>query len=353
MRRWTVGIAAAAMAAAAMVAAPARAAPEVVASIKPVHALVAGVMAGVGEPKLLVPGGASPHAYALRPSDARALQRADVVFWVGDMLETSFARPMRSLPHDALVVTLTQAPGIRLLETRSGGIWGEHVHDHAAAADDDHDHDHEHDHDHDGIHEAAGGQHHDDHDDHDHDQAHAHDHGGDATAIDGHIWLDPANARAIVAAAVAALSERDPANADAYAANGTALVGRIDALEAELAARLAPVRDRPYLVFHDGYHYFEDRFGLRAAGAVTVSPELRPGARRLTELRAEIADRGAVCVFSEPQFEPTLVETLTTGLTVGRGVLDPLGADLEAGPDLYPQLMTALADSLVRCLGGA
>lgn len=320
MRHALLGCAAAlGLGAAALWAQPAAAdAPDVVASVKPVHALVAAVMAGVGEPTLLVEGAGSPHTYALRPSDARALQDADLVFWVGRALETFLVRPLETLPQDARIVTLAEAPGVRLLETREGGVWGDHDGEHHDEA----------------GHEEGGAE-----------DGHAH------GPVDGHIWLDPANARAIVAAAVAALGERDPANADAYAANGRAAVARIDALEAELRARLAPVKDRPYLVFHDAYHYFEDRFGLNAVGSITVSPEAQPGAGRLVALRDAIADLGAACVFSEPQFEPRLVETVVEGLPVGRGVLDPLGAELTPGPDLYAELLTGLADGLVACLG--
>lgn len=314
-RRWT-GAAAVLFALAGWWAPAALAdAPAVVASVKPVHALVAAVMAGIGEPTLLVRGAGSPHSHALRPSEARTLQDADLVFWVGGALETFLARPLATLARDARVVTLLDAPGVTLLESRRGGAWGE-------------DHEHEHD-----------------------DPALAGDAGRAHGPIDGHIWLDPANARAIVAAAVAALSERDPANARTYQANGRATLDRIDVLEAELRRTLAPIRDRPYLVFHDAYHYFEDRFGLAAAGAITVSPDLRPGARRLVEVRRVIEDRGARCVFSEPQFEPRLVDIVTEGLPVGRGVLDPLGADLEPGPDLYPRLMRQLAAGLNACLG--
>ncbi len=337
--------------------APARAeAPRVVVSIAPIHSLVAGVMEGVGTPTLLIQGAGSPHSYTLRPSEAQALQQADVVFWVGEELETFLVRPLAALPGGAHAVALIDAPGMRLLPVREGGAWESHAH--GAESDADHDHaDHHHgdahDHGHDHAHDHAGTA-----EAHDHDHGHAaaaaeghgaedHDHG----AHDAHLWLDPENAGAIVRAAAASLSARDPANAGAYAANATQIEARLDGLEAELTAALAPVRTVPYVVFHDAYQYFEDRFGLNAVGTITVSPERAPGAQRLQEIRQKIRELGARCVFSEPQFEPRLVETVTEGLAVRRGVLDPLGADLPNGPDHYFALLSGLANSLGECLG--
>lgn len=293
----------------ALVAAPAGvlAAPQVVVSIRPVHSLVAAVMEGVGTPRALLPGGASPHTYALKPSDARALSRADVVFWIGPGLENFLARPLATLAGRARVVTLAEAPGLTLLPARQGGVWAE-------------DGDIEHDHDHAGT--------------------------------DPHLWLDPVNASAMVAAAVAALAEADPPHADAYRANGARAAARLAELDRELAARLAPLGDRPFVVFHDAYRYLEHRYGLRAVGAVAVSPERPPGARRLGELRRRIAELGGACVFREPQFPPRLAEVLAEGAPVRPGVLDPIGADLPEGPDLYPALMRRNAAALVACLAG-
>ena len=165
-----------------------------------------------------------------------------------------------------------------------------------------------------------------------------------------HVWLDPHNAEAIVRAAVAALQQADAANGARYAENGAAVIARLEAMDADLSARLAPVKEAPYLVFHDAYQYFEAHYGMRAVGSVTVSPERAPGAKRIAELRRKIEDAGAVCVFSEPQFEPALVATVVEGTAARTGVLDPLGAALSAGPDAYFSLMENLADSLVACL---
>jgi zinc transport system substrate-binding protein len=165
-----------------------------------------------------------------------------------------------------------------------------------------------------------------------------------------HVWLDTHNAAAMVDAIADALAEADPARAETYRANAADLQERIESLDAELAERLTPVRDRPFIVFHDAYHYFEEHYGLSPAGSVTVSPDIRPGAARLTELREHVESHDAVCVFAEPQFDPKLVETIVEGTGASAGVLDPLGAELEAGPDLYFAVMRNLADSLRDCL---
>ncbi|NNG02768.1 MAG: zinc ABC transporter solute-binding protein [Inquilinus sp.] len=302
-----------------LAAAPARAeAPRVVASIKPIHSLVAGVMQGVAEPALLVAGNQSPHDYAMRPSDARLLEGADIVFWVGPSMETFLDESLGVLAIGATVVSLIEAPGLVLLETREGGL---------------------HDHDEDAAYghgdEAADSK-----------DAPGHDHGD----VDAHIWLDPGNARRLVTAIAERLAALDAANTDRYRGNADSLTARIDAMDARIAEWLAPVRDRPYLVFHDAYQYLERHYRLNAAGTVTVSPEIRPGAARLRALRAAIAAQGAVCVFAEPQFEPPLIDTIVEGTGVRRGVLDPLGVDLSAGPDHYAATMEALAGALVDCL---
>ena len=296
-----------------LIAGPAAAAPKVVASIKPVHSLVAGVMGGIGEPVLLIAGGGSPHGYSLRPSEARALSEADLVFWVGDALEASLAKPIAALAGGrARVIALAKAEGVRLLQARAGGPW-----------------------------DAPQGM---------------HDHGANAAAHDAdnqadlHIWLDPVNAIAIVRAAVAALARADPKNEPGYRRNGASTIEKIEALDGEIAGALQPVRDRPYVVFHDAYQNLEKRYDLSAAGAIAASPERPPGARRLSEIRGKIAELGAICVFTEPQFRPALVDTVVAGSAARSALLDPLGADLPAGPDAYFALMRGLADSLVRCL---
>ena len=182
-----------------------------------------------------------------------------------------------------------------------------------------------------------------DHEGHDHDE---HEHGG----TDMHVWLDPSNARAMAATIAKSLGEADPANKAAYEANLAALDSEIDALDAEIAAQLKPVLEKPFIVFHDAYQYFENRYGVRVAGSVTVSPESMPGAERLSTIHAKIEELGAACVFAEPQFEPKLIGVVTEGTQAKSGVLDPEGGSLEAGPALYGQLMRNLATSMSGCL---
>jgi zinc transport system substrate-binding protein len=289
--------------------------PKVVATILPIHALTASVMAGAGEPVLLRSGNASPHGYQLKPSDARALQDADVVVWVGEGLESFMARPLEELAGRARLVTLVDAPGIELLPAREGGAWEAHDHDEA-------------NHGHGG---AADG----------------HDRG----VVDPHVWLSPRNAKAIVRAIAEALAAADPARAPLYAGNAERTIGAIEALDGELRAKLAPVRNRPFVVFHDAYQYLEAAYGLAAAGSITVSPDRPPGARRLAELRERIERSGAVCVFSEVLAPSPLVAGMVADAGVGTGELDPEGsATLMPGPDAYAGLMRYNVGVLADCL---
>jgi zinc transport system substrate-binding protein len=310
-------VAAAALVAAAPAAARAGEDVFAVASIKPVHSLVAAVMEGIAAPALVVAGGASPHTHALRPSEARMLGRARVIFWIGEDLETFLAAPLAALRTGARIVPLVEAAGVTRLALRTGGVrrapsfrvvpgnaWREPTAPHRPKP----------------------------------------------SSVDPHVWLDPANASAMVAAIVDALSAADPANGVRYAANAARVTARIEALDAELRALLAPVSDVPYVVFHDAYQYFERRYGLKAVAAVTVSPERAPGARRLSEIRDVIRATGVRCVFTEPQFERALVGTVTAGTGAAAAPLDPLGGDIAPGPGFYFALMRALAQSLHGCL---
>lgn len=312
--------------------------PPVVASFKPVHSLVAALMEGVGEPALLASGAASPHSYALTPSDARTLENARLVLWIGEDFEAFLAKAIKTLPRQAQSVALGEIDGLTRLPVREGGVWEAHEreeepsHDHDAAEAAEHDHEHEHE-----TAETADGGHGD---------AHDRDHDG----IDGHLWLDPANAKLMAEAVVAALAAADPANAAAYEANGQRLRGRLDELDAEIAASLAPVRSTPFIVFHDAYQYFETRYGLSAAGAVTLNPEVAPSARRLSDIRATLTASGAVCVFAEPQFSPRIIDAVIEGTGAKAGTLDPLGSDLAAGGDQYAGLMRGLARAMRDCL---
>ncbi len=299
-----------------LAAVPAVAAPDVVASTKPIHAIVARVMEGVGAPVLLVKGAASPHTYSLKPSDADALQGADIVFWTGHGLEAFLEDAIGTLAPGAQSVALSETPGLDLLPLREGGAFEPH-------ADEGEDHDH-----------AAG--------------EHAHEEGG----YDMHFFLDPQNAILMAHGIAATLAAADPDNAAAYGANADAFAREMDALTARIDAELAPVRGKPFVVFHDAYQYFERRFGLDVAGSITVSPEAMPGAQRVDELRAKVVEVGAACVFAEPNFQPAIVQTIIEGTNARAGTLDPEGAGLAEGPGLYSELIAGLADGVARCLAG-
>lgn len=346
--------------------------PRVVVSIKPLHSLVAGVMRGVGAPHLLIRGATSPHTFSLKPSDARAIEDAQLIFWVGESLAPALKRPLEVLPRRARVVAMAQAEGVEALRVRTGGLWEAHAHhhdahggagDHEAHKHREADHGHDEDkhkeaeHDHDGHKHKEHGHDEDKHkeDEHGHHadrhRESGHDHGEeDRHGRDAHVWLDPRNARAWVGAIAHELGAADPRNRGKYEANARALGARLDRLHQELKAALAPVRDAPYIVFHDAYQYLERRYGLNAIGSVSLSPEKQPGAARLVEIRRKIRATKSVCVFTEPQFRSGLVETIIRGTDARTGALDPLGASVPAGEDAYFTLLRTMAQSLRACL---
>lgn len=168
---------------------------------------------------------------------------------------------------------------------------------------------------------------------------------------DMHFWLDPENAKLMVTQIATSLAQADPANASTYQTNAEVQLVRLDELEAEIDAMLAPVKDKPFIVFHDAYQYFEARFGLNLAGSITVTPDTMPGAARIDELKTRLVELGAACVFAEPNFAPTIINAITEGSAARSGTLDPEGGALEAGIELYPNLLRGLATSLVDCLG--
>ncbi len=292
---------------AALAAAPSQGAPNVVATIKPIHSLAAAILEGVAAPKLLLDGAASPHAYSLKPSDAQALAQADAIVRVSENLEVFLDKAVVTLPGKARVIDLDQAPGLTLLPVRTVGA---------------------------------------DMRDNESEDGGAHRHG----PIDVHFWLDPANARAMAAYLAEQFAGIDPTHAAQYRANAERLNARLEALDAELRRRFEGLSGRPFIVFHDVTQYLERRYGLSGLGAVTLSPERPPGAKRLSEIRRRIEGAQAICVFSEPQFPPRLVETLIEGTGAKRGVLDEIGAGIPAGPDQYFALMRADAESLAACL---
>ncbi len=277
---------------------------RVVASIKPIHSLVASVMAGVGVPELLLKGASSPHSFSLKPSDARALAKADVVFWVGPDMEVFLTRPVKNLAISAQIVELSRTPGLRLLSLgldESGEIPEE---------------------------------------------ANLHNHKN----MDPHIWLNPDNAKLLVGEIVRKLGAADADNAEIYAANGAALIAMLNRLTTELDATLAEVRTAPFIVFHDAFQYFVKRFGLNANGAIILNPERTPGAGKINRIRKKIASGNIRCIFTEPQFNPAIVKSITRNTSTRISVLDPLGADISAGPAAYATLLRTLASALVSCL---
>ena len=323
--------------------------PAVVADIPPVHSLVAMVMGDLGTPDLLVQPGASPHGYSLRPSEARALDRARAVFWIGESLTPWLESAVGALAGDARLVELMDVEGTTRLGFRDGATFEAHDHDHAGHGHDDgqghagHDaHDHEEGHDEDLDEDQAQK---DDHDGHDHA-----DHGQDHHGHDPHAWLDPQNATLWLDAIATELSGLDPENAAVYRANAEAGKQSLNALTTEITARLDPVRGGNFVVFHDAYQYFETRFDIPAAGSITLSDASDPSPARIEEIHAKVQDLGIACAFTEPQFNPDLVRTVFQGTEATTGVMDPLGADLSPGAELYPQLIRNLAESLVSCL---
>jgi zinc transport system substrate-binding protein len=294
------------------------AAPQVVTSIKPVNDLVAAVMEGVAEPTRLIPPGSSPHTYALKPSERQAAEQADVLFWIGPDVEPALEKVTQTLPKGAHIVTLSSLPDMQLLPARVGGDWERKTPAPTGQAATVHNHDH---------------------DEHNH-----------TSKLDGHIWLSPANARVIVRAAANTLSATDPTHAAQYQANAEKAINRINVLDTALKSQLAPVQNKPFIVFHDAYHYFEYSFDLHAAGSILINADAMASAKRVNDMRNKIKSLGAICVFAEPQFEPKLVQTLVEGTQARTGTLDPLGATLPTGIEGYEQLLQNLASHLLLCL---
>jgi zinc transport system substrate-binding protein len=314
--------------------------PSVAVDISPVHSLVAKVMAGVGKPNLIVQAGATPHGYSLRPGEAEAMQNADVVFWVSDDLAPWIKESINSLASDAKSVELLAREGVTRLDYREGPIFLDR---HAEHTDHDHDHSHNDGHDHGDN----------DHGDHGHDHAeeegghgHHHAHSG----VNPHAWLDPHNARVWLDVIAEVLAGMDPANASAYADNAADAKAEMTRLAKEIDSAIKPVRGSNYIVFHDAYQYFEHRFDIPAAGAIRLGDASEPSPQRIEELRDLVADLDVACVFAEPQFNRGMVEAVFEQTQAGIGILDPLGSSLEPGPELYPQLVRNLSNSLITCL---
>ena len=322
--------------------------PRVVTDITPIHAITAQVMGDLGAPELLLDRGANAHSYQLRPSQAASLTEAGLVIWMGPEMTPWMERALDGLSPEVPRLALLSAE-----ETFRRNFGEANAHDHgndhnngAEAKPDTQGHDDHAEHDHDG---AQG---HDDHAEHDHDAAHGHD-DHDHSGVDPHAWLDPANAKVWAGIIAAELSRLDPENATTYAANAAAAQARVDALDAELAAMLAPVAGKPFVVYHDAYGYFASHYGLTVAGAVALGDASSPGAARLLALSKTVAEADALCLFPESQHDPALVTQMADGSSARVGAaLDPSGSTIEPGPDAYDALMRALATNIATCLNG-
>ena len=347
---------------------------KVVASIKPIHSLATYLMEGVAKPKLIVDGYASPHGFALKPSHAKMLQEADLIFWVGEDLESFLEKPLNTIAKKAENIELMEIKGLNKLKFRERNIFDGHDdHDHGHKEDkhkeddhDDHDHkkkdghkedDHDdHDHkkkdghkedDHDHGHKKKDD--HDDHDDHghkkkdDHDDHEGHNHG----EHDPHIWLDPINAKVILNEMVEHLIENDPNNASTYKSNLNKALKDLDKLTVDVMTELN--KSTPSIVFHDAYQYFEERFNVKVLGAFTVNTDVMPGAEQLAEIREIIEHDKITCIFSEPQFNPDIINAVAKDMDIKTGVLDPLGATLDPGKDLYFDLIKNMSKSFKGC----
>lgn len=279
---------------------------DVAVSIPPLHSLVAAVMDGVATPHLIIPGSQSPHAFSLKPSGARALQRAKLVFWVGPQLESSLMRPIRKIARSARVVEVAKAKGIELLELREG------------KHNDGHDHNHGHNHGHE--------------------------------ANDMHLWLSPKNAIAMIPVIVGHLGSVWPDLAERFGTNGKRAAARLSDLDEAMHEKLSNVREARFAVFHDAFQYFERAFGLRAPLVINLSPEHRPSAARVRKISNELTTAGIRCVFAEPQFSARHLNAYANGKGRTLATIDPLGADFQPGKDLYFQMMHALADGIAGCL---
>ncbi len=326
---------------------------KVVVSIKPIHSLVSYIMDGVGTPDLIVDGYNSPHGFSLKPSHAKMLQEADMVVYVGEGIEEFLEKPLESISKNSVKFELMNQSGIKKLKFRERNIFGDHDdhddHGHGKKKKDDHD-------DHDDHDKKAKKEDHDDHDDHDHDKKakkddhddHGHDdHGHGHGEFDPHIWLDPMNAKTIVKKVTNQLSKLDKENSSIYKANSKKALKELDQMIKEVKSDVN--KDAKVVVFHDAYQYFEKRFGVNILGAFTVNTDVMPGAEQLAEIREVIEHDKVSCVFSEPQFNPDIIKAVAKDTNIATGVIDPLGATLDPGKDLYFNLIGNMSKSFKGC----
>lgn len=285
-----------------------RADVNVVTTIKPLHSLISNVMKGVGEPSLIIEGTSNPHNFVLKPSHAKLLQDADIIFWIGEDLEAFMEKPLSSLAKDAKKISFMELGSIKKLKFRENNIFD-----------------------------------HDDHDGHKEDDHDRHNHG----EFDAHLWLDPVNAKEMVIEISHELSKLDPANKNKYKANADKTIEVLDSLIKEVNQSLP--KDISYVVFHDAYQYFEKRFEVTSAGALTLNPDVLPGAKQIVDIQSLIKEKNIKCIFSEPQYNPKIIETLASDTNISTGTMDPLGANLDRGVTMYSKLIMNIADSIKNC----
>jgi len=283
---------------------------DVAVTLKPIHSLTARLMSGIGEPKLIVRGSLSPHRFTLRPSETRTLHQADLVIWIGSTVEPGLTKTLQTLGPKTQILTVGDAPALNLLQARESGAWAQTTRDNV---------------------------------DHGHSSGHI-DH------KDPHFWLDPVRATTAAQLIAEALIANDPSHRTTYQANLATLVADLNALNLELLQRFKPLESKPLFVFHDAYQYLESRYQLRVVGALTVSADRTPGARRVSQIRAQIQQAGATCVLREPQFKPALIRVLVEGTSARSGTIDPLGSSIPAGPGHYFSMMRRSASSIESCL---
>ena len=303
---------------------------KVVTTIKPLHSLVSNVMDGIGEPSLLIEGSSSPHSFILKPSHAKLMEQADIIFWIGEGMETFMEKPLSSIAKKAKKVSFMELASIQKLKFREENIF-EH--------DEDKDHD-EHKHDEDKDHDEHK---HDEDKDHDEDGHEGHHHG----EFDAHIWLDPSNAREMLYEIAHELSDLDPANADKYNQNLNETILAIDEMITNIDRDIN--KNAKFIVFHDAYQYFEKKFGVASSGALTLNTDVLPGAKQVSEIQEVISENSIRCIFSEPQFNPKIIETIAKDTGINTAVMDPLGSVFDANKQQYFNLINDLGKKLNDC----
>ena len=312
---------------------------KVVTSIKPIHSLAAYVMDGVSKPNVIVDGYNSPHGFSLKPSHAKMIENADLIIWVGEDLEAFLEKPLDSIAKKATKVELMDLNGINKLKFREKNIFeGHDDHGHKKDKHDDHGHKKDKHDDHGHKEHKEHGHKKDKHDDH---EGHAH------GEHDPHIWLDPMNAKVIIKEITNQLVKLDSANSAKYKANSREAISDIDALTKSIKKDLN--KNSRVVVFHDAYQYFENRFGIKVLGALTVNTDVLPGAEQLAEIREVIEHEKVNCIFSEPQFNPSIIKTIAKDTNIKTGVLDPLGSTLNKGKGMYSELLNSMSSSFKGC----